>query len=149
MAEGECWYHNFNRRRGVGGRLALTPPRGVERRTLPVSARFTVDSDASPASRHGGARRNFAVASRVRAQDVPRVRHLFIVSRDHPWLYAHLVERFRDDSKVDVILDRRIGERRATISSIATQQDRRKNDRRRAVPPEDDLRVRSHYIVEL
>lgn len=77
------------------------------------------------------------------------MRHFFIVSRDHPWLYAHLVERFRDDSKVDVILDRRIGERRSAISSVVTQHDRRKTDRRRTVPPEDDLRVRSHYIVEL
>ena len=62
---------------------------------------------------------------------------------------ADVLERFRDDPDVDVVLDRRIGERRAGISSIATPDDRRKTDRRRAIPPEDDLRVRSHYIVEL
>jgi hypothetical protein len=77
------------------------------------------------------------------------LRHLFIVSRDHPWLYAHLLERFHDDPNVDVILDRRRGERRAAGSTASPRQERRRGDRRRAVLPDDDLRVRSHYIVEL
>lgn len=75
------------------------------------------------------------------------MRHLFIVSRAHPWLYAHLRERFLDDQNVDVILDRRLADRRA--SAVATPHDRRKGDRRRALSEDEDLRIRSHYIVEL
>jgi hypothetical protein len=75
------------------------------------------------------------------------MRHLFIVSREHPWLYAHLRERFEDDRDVDVILDRRVGERRATARQISYE--RRKADRRRPLSEDEDLRVRSHYIVEL
>jgi hypothetical protein len=77
------------------------------------------------------------------------VRHLFIVSRDHPWLYSHLLERFQDDPNVDVILDRRRAERRATGAAPPTEHDRRKTERRRRVEPDEDLRIRSHYIVEL
>lgn len=75
------------------------------------------------------------------------MRHLFIVSREHPWLYAHLRERFQDDSQVDVILDRRVAERRTT--AVATPNERRKSDRRRALSQDEDLRVHSHYIVEV
>jgi hypothetical protein len=77
------------------------------------------------------------------------VRHLFIVSREHPWLYSHLLERFEDDPNVVVILDRRRGDRRRGPSDIPPASERRKADRRRAVPPGDDLRSRSHYIVEM
>jgi hypothetical protein len=77
------------------------------------------------------------------------VRHLFIVSRDHPWLFAHLQERFGDDPNVDVILDRRVGDRRAAPLTVEPAHDRRRRDRRREIPAADDLRVRSHYIVEL
>ena len=77
------------------------------------------------------------------------VRHLFIVSRDHPWLFAHLQERFVDDPNVEVILDRRVVDRRAARSTLERDHDLRKRDRRREIPAADDLRVRSHYIVEL
>jgi hypothetical protein len=77
------------------------------------------------------------------------VRHLFIVSRQHPWLYAYLLERFEGDPNVTVILDRRLSDRRIASSAFPTQRERRVTDRRRAAPPEDDLRIRSHYIVEL
>lgn len=75
-------------------------------------------------------------------------RHLFIVSRDHGSLYAYLLERFNDDANVEVILDRRIADRRMTPSARDKETERRRADRRRAVPPEEDLRVRSHYVVE-
>jgi hypothetical protein len=39
-------------------------------------------------------------------------RHLFLVSRHEARLYEYLLERFRDDGNVEVILDRRRGERR-------------------------------------
>jgi len=75
------------------------------------------------------------------------LRHVFVVSRDHVWLYRHLTERFHDDARVDVILDRRLGERRAASTLIPIE--RRRGDRRRAPAPDEDLRVHSHYIVEL
>jgi hypothetical protein len=77
------------------------------------------------------------------------LRHVFIVSRDHPWLFAHLQERFGGDPNVEVILDRRVGDRRAGPSTAEPTWDLRRRDRRREIPAADDLRVRSHYIVEL
>jgi hypothetical protein len=77
-------------------------------------------------------------------------RHLFIVSRDHPWLYTYLLERFEGDTNVHVILDRRARERRAGGWTQGwSREDRRTRERRRAVPAEEDLGRRSHYIVEL
>ena len=76
------------------------------------------------------------------------VRHVFIVSRAHPWLYSHLLERFSDDPNVLVVLDRRLAERRRG-QSTCLHPERRKGDRRRTVRPEDDLHTRSHYIVEI
>ena len=75
------------------------------------------------------------------------LRHVFVVSRDHVWLYRHLTERFHDDTRVDVILDRRLGERRVVRATIPME--RRKGDRRRWQSPDEDLSVHSHYIVEL
>lgn len=80
---------------------------------------------------------------------VSRVRHLFIVSRNHPWLYAHLRERFEDDPNVEVIIDRRVRDRRLLPSAPESARERRKAERRRALSPDEDLRVRSHYIVEV
>ena len=76
------------------------------------------------------------------------VQHFFIVSRDHPWLYAYLMERFADDRNVQVILDRRLRERRVGALAAGMPQERRKNERRRPIPIEEDLGQRSHYIVE-
>jgi hypothetical protein len=76
------------------------------------------------------------------------VRYVFIVSRAHPWLYRHLVERFQDDPDVQVVLDRRLADRRRQ-PSIALPHERRRSERRRVVAAEEDLRVHSHYIVEL
>jgi hypothetical protein len=73
-------------------------------------------------------------------------RHVFIVSRHHARLYDYLVERFHDDHKVEVILDRRVGERRA--GGLAPGSERRSGDRREKRPG-DDLMLRSHVIVTL
>jgi hypothetical protein len=67
-------------------------------------------------------------------------RHLFIVSRHHPRLYEYLVERFRDDVKVGVILDRRVSEPAGEPPE---------GERRRPRPADDDLDVRSHIIVTI
>jgi len=77
------------------------------------------------------------------------VRYIYVVSRDHPWLYRHLLERFQDDPDVDVVLDRRVAERRRPQSVLPSSGERRQTERRRAIAPDDDLRVHSHYIVEL
>jgi hypothetical protein len=75
-------------------------------------------------------------------------RHLFIVSRDHRRLYDYLVERFRDDTNVAVILDRRRGDRRAGRGKPVAEE-QRVRERRRRLPPDDDLNTRSHLIVTL
>ena len=78
------------------------------------------------------------------------VRHVYVLSREHPWspwLYDYLLQRFENDTGVDVVIDRRLSERRAFGGQVA--RERRKTERRRPLGPEDDLRVRSHYIVEL
>jgi len=65
---------------------------------------------------------------------------LFIVSRQHPELYELLVERFQDDRKVEVILDRRVGpQERAGNDGV--------NDRRQPPSPMHDLTRRSHLII--
>jgi len=77
------------------------------------------------------------------------VRYIFVVSRDHPWLYRHLLERFEGDRDVEVVQDRRRADRRSQASVSPFPYERRKQERRRAIGTEDDLRVHSHYIVEL
>ena len=77
------------------------------------------------------------------------VRYLYIVSREHQWLYRHLLERFQDDPDVDVILDRRVAERRIDAPMLTLESERRRAHRRRAIGPEEDLRIHSHYIIEL
>ena len=56
------------------------------------------------------------------------VRNLFIVSRDKPRLYERLARDFAGDDEVEVVLDRRLGERRR--SSQLRQPERRCSDRR-------------------
>jgi hypothetical protein len=67
-------------------------------------------------------------------------RHLVIVSRLHVRLYDYLLERFQDDTNVQVVLDRRAtAERRAA--------ERESEDRRRSRAADVDLKLRSHVIV--
>ena len=68
-------------------------------------------------------------------------RHLFIVARDHQGLYDYLLERFANDAKVTVIMDRRVE---------GQQQDHRERDERRQNPqPENEPWPRSHQIITL
>lgn len=87
------------------------------------------------------------MSERTASENCITVRYVYVVSRGHPWLYRHLVERFHDDPDVMVILDRRMAERRKEPARHTPE--RRRAERRRPVSPDDDLRVRSHYIVEL
>ena len=73
------------------------------------------------------------------------VRLLFIVSRDHPELWHHLRRDFGEDEEVQVILDRRRGERRRQIQ--AREPERRGADRRQPAV-DKDLRYRSFVIID-
>jgi hypothetical protein len=74
-------------------------------------------------------------------------RHLFLVSRHEARLYEYLLERFRDDGNVEVILDRRRGERRGRPHG--QESDRRRSDRRTRREVDVELRIRSHVILTL
>jgi len=74
-------------------------------------------------------------------------RHLFLVSRHEPRLYEYLVDRFRDDANVEVILDRRRGERRSR--SVYQGPERRRADRRFRREIDQELQVRSHVILTI
>lgn len=73
--------------------------------------------------------------------------HLFIVSREHQELYTYLTERFADDPKVSVILDRRVGERRRV--DVPVQVERRQADRRRRPEVDAEVRTRSYAVITL
>jgi hypothetical protein len=79
--------------------------------------------------------------------DKHMARHLFLVSRHEPRLYEYLLERFRDDGNVEVILDRRRGERRR--QSQSQESERRRSDRRTRREVDLELQVRSHVILTL
>ncbi len=81
-------------------------------------------------------------------------RHMIIVSREHGQFYDYLIERFRDDDKVDVILDRRSGiDRRASghrgtgTHALGGGPDRRRADRRQRPELDIELRERSHVVI--
>jgi len=74
-------------------------------------------------------------------------RNVFIVSRRHPDLYQYLRERFASDTDVEVILDRRVAERRQRQS--AHDGERRRADRRRRPEVERELENRSHAIITI
>ena len=61
------------------------------------------------------------------------IAHLFIVSRLEPNLYDYLAREFSSEDDVRVILDRRLGERRAQAGNGVGAQpvERRQGDRRR------------------
>jgi hypothetical protein len=74
-------------------------------------------------------------------------RNVFVVSRRHPDLYEYLRERFASDQAVEVILDRRIGQRRRARRPPDTE--RRRADRRSRPEVEAELETRSHAIITI
>jgi hypothetical protein len=74
-------------------------------------------------------------------------RNLFVVSRRYPDLYEYLRERFASDTAVEVILDRRIAQRRRADTPQETE--RRRADRRRRPEVEIELETRSHAIITI
>lgn len=73
------------------------------------------------------------------------VRLLFVVARDQPDLWHHLKRDFAQDEEVQVILDRRRGERRQRVQS--REPERRRAERRRQPGTEKELRYRSFVII--
>jgi hypothetical protein len=86
-------------------------------------------------------------AQRRQTIDKRMARHLFLVSRHEGRLYEYLLERFRDDGNVEVILDRRRGERRRRPHG--QHPDRRRSDRRTRREVDLELQIRSHVILTL
>ncbi len=74
-------------------------------------------------------------------------RHLFLVSRRDVRLYEYLLDRFREDMNVEVILDRRQGQRRSR--SERRNAERRRTDRRKRREIDLELQIRSHVILTL
>jgi hypothetical protein len=74
-------------------------------------------------------------------------RHLFVVSRRHPELFEYLRERFASDSAVEVILDRRVAQRRRRETPY--DPERRRADRRQHPEVEIELQTRSHAIITI
>lgn len=74
-----------------------------------------------------------------------RVRGLIIVARDQPDLWQSLREHFAANEDVELVLDRRLWERRQRIQRC--EPDGRGPDRRRPLDLENDLRSRPFVIV--
>lgn len=67
-------------------------------------------------------------AGDARAVEPSLRRQLFVVARDRAKLYEHVKRAFADNPTVQVVLDRRVGDRRR--SGMARVPDRRRGDRR-------------------
>jgi hypothetical protein len=65
-------------------------------------------------------------------------RELFIVARDRADLYRYLSQTFADAENVEVVWDRRAGERRR--ASERPQPDRRRRDRRTRAAVDEELK---------
>jgi hypothetical protein len=74
-------------------------------------------------------------------------RNVFIVSRRHRDLYTYLRERFASDPAVEVILDRRFGQRRQRQAPV--EPERRRAERRQRPEVEIELQTRSHAIITI
>jgi hypothetical protein len=77
------------------------------------------------------------------------VRHLFIVSRQHPDLFCYLTREFAPEPEVQVILDRRRAERRVGVQEVAIAHDRRNGDRRVRPQLRGELSTLGYAFVRL
>lgn len=81
-----------------------------------------------------------------RSQPTERaVRSLIIVAQPQQELWQALTREFRHIHEVQVLLDRRNGERRRAVQPVA--HDRRAQERRSLPRIEDDLRARRYILV--
>jgi len=74
-------------------------------------------------------------------------RTVYIVAGDHPELFAYLRDRLGCDSETEVILDRRVSERRQ--SPLPHLPDRRHADRRSRPHVDRELKIRAHAMLTL
>ena len=79
-------------------------------------------------------------------QTEPPVRYLFIVARNRPDILDQVKERLRGDARIEVIADRRYGQRRRSV--VAREPERRGADRRRPTKSRDDLAVYPTLVVQ-
>jgi hypothetical protein len=75
-------------------------------------------------------------------------REIFIVARDRPDLYRYLSQTFADAENVQVIWDRRAGERRVA-STGARRPERRRAERRRRASVEQELRTVGYAFISI
>jgi len=73
-------------------------------------------------------------------------REIFVVARDRPDLYRYLSQTFADAENVQVILDRRNGDRRGTGGGDASP---REDDRRARPNVEQDLRSVGYAFITI
>lgn len=73
------------------------------------------------------------------------VRSLIIVAREQQDLWRSLSREFQDVERVQVLLDRRYGERRTPWGPVA--YDRRARERRSDHRLQDDPRIRQYVLV--
>jgi hypothetical protein len=74
-------------------------------------------------------------------------RELFIVSRDRADLYRYLSQTFADVKDVEVVWDRRAGERRRDTAT--STPDRRRAERRTRPSVEEDLKKVGYAFIAL
>ena len=77
--------------------------------------------------------------------DAAMPRHLFIVARDQPDLWAHLAGEFSAEPSVQVLLDRRRTDRRRAARPSA--EERRRRDRRARPPVDEELAAMNFALV--
>jgi regulator of replication initiation timing len=85
-------------------------------------------------------------AGRMPHPSEPPARYLFIVARNRPDMLEQVKERLRGDNRIEVIADRRYGERRR--SAVPREPDRRGVDRRRPTTVRDDLSVYPTLVAQ-
>jgi len=77
-------------------------------------------------------------------------RFLFIVTRRAPPLHDYLCHQFGLEPDVDVVMDRRTRDRRASTSDAPSGHgERRQSDRRRNVQAAEDLRAMGYTFVRV
>ncbi len=76
--------------------------------------------------------------------------HLFIVAREQTDLFSYLAREFSAEPDVEVIVDRRQGERRARQARAAAEEEnRRQRERRLKAEIEGDLSTLGYAFVRL
>src|SRR3989442_7525657 len=83
----------------------------------------------------------------ARAAEHAMPRHLFLVARDNPELARDLQAAFASDPEVEVLVDRRLVERRRNPAGLVP--DRRKTDRRARPQVDLELKLASYASVTL